>query len=85
MGLDLRFGQVSCNFENVQNLAVLHGFIIESLFSFHTNMYLIIRRTNLQDKFMGLELCLDLVSWNSEDVQNLDGLHGVIKESLFPF
>ena len=34
---DQRLGQVSSKFENVQNLAVLHGFITASLFPFYTN------------------------------------------------
>ena len=34
MGLDLRLGQVSSNFENAQNLAVLNGFIKTILLPF---------------------------------------------------
>ena len=37
-GLDQRLAQVSSNYENVQNLAVLHGFIKTSVFSFITNL-----------------------------------------------
>ena len=38
LGVDLRLGQVSSNFENVQNLAVLQGFITTSLFPFYKNL-----------------------------------------------
>ena len=38
MGVDQRLGQVSLNSKNVQNLAILHGFIKASSFSFYTNL-----------------------------------------------
>ena len=41
MGLHQRFGQVSQNSMNVQYLAVLHGFIKESLFPFYSNLQLL--------------------------------------------
>ena len=68
MGQDLRLDHVSWNSENVQNLAVLHDFIKESLFPFHTNLYLLSRLANLPHKCMGLDLHLGQVSWNSENV-----------------
>ena len=34
---------------------------------------------------MCLNQRLGKVSWNSENVQNLTVLHGIIKDSLFPF
>ena len=62
MGVDQRLGQVSSNFENVQNLAILHGFIKASLFAFYTNLYLLLRLAYLQHKWMGLDLRLGQVS-----------------------
>ena len=83
MGLDLRFGLVSWNSENVQNIAVLHGFIKTRLFPFYTNLLLLLRLVNLPHKCMFLEQYLCQVLWNSENVKNLAVLHGFIKASLF--
>ena len=38
LGLDQHLGQVSSYSKNVENLAVLHGFIKGSLFLFYTNL-----------------------------------------------
>ena len=85
MGLDLRLVQVSSNCENVQNLALLHGFIKPSLFPFYTNLWLLLRLANLQHKCFDLDQRLGQVSSNSENVQNLAVLHGFIKGSSFSF
>ena len=63
MGVDLRLGPVSWNFENVQNLAVSHGFIKESLFPF------LLRLLNLPNKCTCLDLRLGQVSCNYENVK----------------
>ena len=78
MGLDLRLGQVSWNSENVQNLAVCHGFIKTSLFPFSTNLQLLLGLANLPHKRIGLDQRLGQVSWNFENVQNLAVWHGSI-------
>ena len=83
MGVDQRLGQVSLNSKNIQNLAVVHGFIKASSFSFYTNFMLLLRLANLPHKCMGIRL--DQVSWNSENVQNLTVLLGFIKASSSPF
>ena len=62
MGLVLRLGQVSLNSENVQKLAVFHGFIKTSLFPFYTNLQLLLRLAYLQHKWIGLDLRLGQVS-----------------------
>ena len=85
MGLDLRLGQVSSNYENAQNLAVLHGFIKASSFSFCINLLLLLRLENILHKCLGLDQRMGQVSSNFEIVQNLAILHGFIKASLFPF
>ena len=81
MGLDLRLVPVSWNSENIQNLAVLHGFIRASSFSFYTNLFLELRFANLPHKFLGLDKCLGQVLLNYENVQNF----AFIKASLFLF
>ena len=85
MGLFQRLGQVSSNSETVQNLAGLHGFIKTSLFSFYTNLLLLLRLANWQHKCLGLDLRLGQVSSNYENVHKLAVLHGFIKTSVFPF
>ena len=85
MGLELRLVPVSWNSENIQNLAVLHGFIKVSSFSFCINLLLLLRLANLPHKCMGLFLRLGQVSWNSVNVQNLAFLHCFIKGTSFPF
>ena len=80
MGLELRLVPVSWNSENIQNLAVLHGFIKASSFSFCINLLLLLRLANLPHKCMGLDLRFGQVWWNSENVQNLAVLLG-----SFPF
>ena len=78
-------GQVSSNSENVQNLAVLHGFIKASSFPFYTNLYLLLRFANLRHKRMGVDQRLGQVSWNSMNVQYLAVLHGLLKQVRFHF
>ena len=62
MGLDQRLVQVSSNCENVQNLAVLHGFIKESSFPFYTDLLLLSRLANLPHRCMGQDQRLAQVS-----------------------
>ena len=85
MGLDQRLGQVLLNSKNVQNLAVLHGFIKASSFSFCINLLLLLRLANLLHKYMGLDQCLGQVSWNSMNVQYLAVSHGLLKQVRFYF
>ena len=85
LGLVQRLGQVSSNSEDVQNLAVLHGFIRATLFALCTNLQLLLRSTNLPHKFLGLVQRLGQVCSNSENVQNLAVLHSLIRASLFSF
>ena len=82
MGLDLRLVPVSWNSENIQNLAVLHGFIKVSSFSFCINLLLLLRLANLPPKCMGLDLRLVRVSSNFKNIQNLVVLHGVRKTGV---
>ena len=84
LGLDQRLGQVSLNFDNFQNLAVLHGFIRARLFPFYTNLLLLLKLSKLPHKFLGLVQRLGQVSSNSEDVQNLAVLHGFIRATMLP-
>ena len=83
--LDQRLRQVSSNSENVENLAVLHGFIKASSFFFQTNLQLLLCLTNLPHKFMGLDQRLDQVSSNSDNVTNLVVLHSFIKAMFTSF
>ena len=85
LGLFQRLGQVSSNFENVQNLAVLHGFIRATLFSRYTNLKLLLCSTNFPHRFLGLVQRLGQVFSNSESVQNLAVLQGLIRASLLSF
>ena len=85
MGQDLRVVRVSWNSENIQNLAVLHGFCKASSFPLYTDLYLLLRFANLRHKRMGVDQRLGQVSWNSMNFQYLAVLHGFIKESSFPF
>ena len=64
-----RLGQVSLNSKNIQNLAVVHGFIKASSFSFYTNFMLLLRLANLPHKLLGLDQRLGQVSTNSENVK----------------
>ena len=73
------------NSDNVQNLAILRGFIKTSLFSFYTNLQLLLRLANLPHKFLGLDQYLGQVTSNSENVQNLAILHCFIRTILFLF
>ena len=84
-GQDLRLVRVSWNSENIQNLAVLHGFSKASSFPLYTNFYLLLRFANLRHKCIGEDQRLGQVSLNSKNVQNLAVLHGFIKASSFPF
>ena len=83
MGQGLRLVRVSWNFENIQNLAVLHGFSKTSSFPLYTNFYLLLRFANLRHKCMGVDQRLGQVSLNSKNVQNLAVLHGFIKANSF--
>ena len=56
MGLDQRLGQVSWNSMNVQNLAVLLGFIKACSFPF------LQRLANVPYKYMGLHQCIGQVT-----------------------
>ena len=85
LGLDLQLGQVSLNSVNVQKLTVLHGFIKTSLFPFYTNLQLSLHLANLPHKCLDLDQRLGHVSSNSENVQNLSVLHGLVKQVCFPF
>ena len=85
MGLHQCLGQVSSNYENVQKLVVLHGFIKASLFPFYTNLKLLLRLANLPHKCLGLDQRLGQVSSNSENAQNLAVFHGFSKTRFFPF
>ena len=51
--LDQRLGQVSPNSENVQNLAVLHGFTKARLFHFYTNLQLLFRLGKFNTQMLG--------------------------------
>ena len=77
--------QVSSNFENIQILAVLHGFIRASLFPIYTNMQLLLHLANLPYTFFGPDQRLGQVWSNSKNVQNIAILHGFIKQVCFPF
>ena len=55
MGQGLPLVRVSWNFENIQNLAVLHGFSKASSFPLYTNFYLLLRFANLRHKRMGVD------------------------------
>ena len=79
------FGSSIWNSQNVQNLAILHGFIKASLFPFSNNFQLLLRLVNLPHKRMGLDLRLGQVLWNSENDQNLAVCHGYFNASLFSF
>ena len=85
MGQDQRLGQVSSNSENVQNLAVLHGFIKAMFVSLLYIHVVIVHLANLPHKFLSLDQRLRQVSSNSENVENLAVLHGFIKSSSFFF
>ena len=85
MGQGLPLVRVLWNFENIQNLAVLHDFSKASSFPLYTSFYLLLRFANLRHKRMGVDQRLCQVSWNFENVQNLVILHGFIKECLFVF
>ena len=62
MGQDLTLVRVSWNFENIQNLAVLHGFSKTSSFPLYTSFYLLLRFANLRHKRMGVDQRLGQVS-----------------------
>ena len=85
MGVVLHLGPVSWNFENIQNLAVLHGFSKASSFPLYTSFYLLLRFANLWHKRMGVDQRLGQVSWNSMNVQYLAVLHGLLKQVRFHF
>ena len=85
MGQDLRVVRVSWNSENIQNLAVLHGFSKATSFPLYTNFYLLLRFANLRHKCLGVDQRLGQASSNSENIQNLAVLDGIIKASLFFF
>ena len=83
MGLDLRFGQVSCNSENVQNLAVLHGFIKAKFVSHLYKLEVIITLSKFISQILGSRPTVG--SCFVEFWQRSKLLHDFIKASLFPF